>query len=348
MRGTITTLSAALAVAVFAATASAQSININEIYASHAGTDDREFVELIGTPGMSLDYLMVLVVEGEGAGAGTLDRTWSLTGNTMPADGYFVLGDDAVANLDMSVGVQDTLEDGTETIYLVDAVNQTGVATIVALAGTSIDLGSSTTSLPTLSTILDLVGMVNDDYPAWDQVYDGAVPLGPYGSFFPGGVFRGGDYPNQWCRTTWLDYDVYGNLAMPRTPGTANGGCGLASCTWYCGSGVNMDTYTISTGYVLGGTYMGTVGFSAPNVGAVVAGYLGSLVFPIWGQEGLVNVGAAEVMGLPAMIGPSPVTISWVVPPHSAYVGYHVYTQAAAFGGGAINLTCAFDCTAGY
>ena len=121
-----------------------------------------------------------------------------------------------------------------------------------------------------------------------------------------------------------------------------------ASCAWYCGAGTNMNTYTISTGYVLGGTFVGTVAFSAPNVGAVIAGYLGALIFPIWGQQGLVNVATPEVMGLPAATGASPVSISWAVPSDAAYLGYHVYTQAAGFGGGVITLTCAFDCTAGY
>ena len=345
MRRTITTLTAALALG---AIASAQTININEIYISHIGTDDQEFLELKGTASMSLDFLMVLVVEGEdGSTLGQLKRAYPLTGYTMPVDGYFVLGDDAVTNLDMSVGATNTLENGTETFYLVDAADQPGVDAIVALVGTVVDLGGSVTSIPTMSTIIDIIGVVEQNYyTGLDQVYDGAVPLGPYGSFFPGGVFRGNDL--NWCDTTWLDYDDDINLVQPRTPGTANGGCNVASCAWYCGGGGNMDTYTISTGFVLGGTYMGTVGFSAPNVGAVVAGYLGALTFPIWGQEGLVNVGTPEVMGLPSMIGVSPVTISWLVPADASYVGYHVFTQAAGFGGGAINLTCAFDCTAGY
>ena len=121
-----------------------------------------------------------------------------------------------------------------------------------------------------------------------------------------------------------------------------------ASCQWYCGSATNMDTYTVGAPYLLGGAFQGTVGFSAPNIGAVIAGYLGQLTFPIWGQQGLVNVGTTEVMGLPSGIGASPVVIMWAVPNEPAYVGFHVYSQAATFGGGQINLTCAYDCTVGY
>jgi len=61
------------AFALLAGSASAQ-VHFNELYVDHTSTDDQEFIELIGTPLMSLDYHLVCVVEGEGSGAGTLDR----------------------------------------------------------------------------------------------------------------------------------------------------------------------------------------------------------------------------------------------------------------------------------
>ena len=121
-----------------------------------------------------------------------------------------------------------------------------------------------------------------------------------------------------------------------------------ASCQWYCGSGINMDTYTVSNGFELGGTFRGTVGISPPNIGAIIAGYPSGALFPIWGQEGLVNVLHGEMLGFPGGFIPAPITITWSVPGDPAYAGYHVHTQAAGIGGGVINLTCAFDCTAGY
>lgn len=126
------------------------------------------------------------------------------------------------------------------------------------------------------------------------------------------------------------------------------GGGPNASCAHYCGSAINLDAYSVLSPYVLGGTYRGSVALSSPNLGAVLAGYLGALVFPLWGQEGLVNVATPEVMGLPSAFGASPVTISWSVPNEPAYAGFHVYTQAAGVGGGVITLTCAFDCTVGF
>ena len=120
-----------------------------------------------------------------------------------------------------------------------------------------------------------------------------------------------------------------------------------ATSSWYCGSSVNIDTYTISNGFELGGTFQGTVAIPGPNLGAIVAGYLGRLTFPMWGQEGLVDVSKPEVLGLPSGFG-WPTVVTWPVPSDPAYAGYHVFTQAAGIGGGVINLTCAHDCTAGY
>jgi hypothetical protein len=48
---------------------------INEVLASHTGTDDTEFLELYGEAGASLDGLSLIVVEGDsGASQGQIDR----------------------------------------------------------------------------------------------------------------------------------------------------------------------------------------------------------------------------------------------------------------------------------
>jgi hypothetical protein len=122
----------------------------------------------------------------------------------------------------------------------------------------------------------------------------------------------------------------------------------IATCQWYCGAGTNMNTYTVSSPYQIGGIFQGTVGIPAPNVGAVISGFVGQLTFSIWGQQGLVNVGTAEVMGFPSGVGVSPVVITWAVPNVPGYAGFTIYTQAAGFGGGVINLTCAHECMVGY
>ncbi|MFT5200230.1 MAG: hypothetical protein ACI87O_002905, partial [Planctomycetota bacterium] len=140
--------SIAVAATCLAGAAQAQNIHFNEIYASHTGTDDQEFIELVGTPGMSLDNIVVCIVEGQGGGQGTLDRVWDLTGLVMPADGYFVMGNIAVANMDYDLangphttgGVANNIENGTETFYLLNVPNPLDIADLEnTLNNTDID-----------------------------------------------------------------------------------------------------------------------------------------------------------------------------------------------------------------
>ena len=162
-----------------------------------------------------------------------------------------------------------------------------------------------------------------------------SVGTAPHDGFFTQAAYRGAFNTTDIWLKGWTAADAFGFVKPD------------ATCEFYCGAGTNMNTYTVSTGFVLGGTFQGTVGVSAPNVGAVISGYLGQLVFPIWGQQGLVDITKPEVMGLPSGFGASTV-INWAVPAEHAYCGFHIYTQAAGFGGGQISLTCAYDCEAGY
>ena len=92
---------------------------INEAFISMTGTDYDEYIEICGPPDMSLDGYAVLVIEGQGSGWGYVDRIWPLDGYVMPADGFFAMTDDGVANQDYSIGTSNTIENGTETILIV-------------------------------------------------------------------------------------------------------------------------------------------------------------------------------------------------------------------------------------
>jgi hypothetical protein len=210
-------------------------LNFNEIYASHTGVDDQEFIELIGAPGLALDSFMVLILEGDaGPIRGTLDRAVDLTGQVMPADGYFVIGDTLVPNVDLVIGgpgacslppTCDSIENGTETFLLVQVANPAAVA---ALVGTDLDPEDDGVSnircTPDILNVLEVVAMT--DAGVGDKVYNGALTntLGPDGTFFPAGIYRGLDYPNPWCGA-FLDFDDVANLNQPRTPGGPNAPC---------------------------------------------------------------------------------------------------------------------------
>ena len=211
------------ALALASQSAQAQTLNLNEIYASHSGTDDREMMELIGTPAVKLDGYMVLIVEGDSSNPGTLDRAWDLTGNTMPPDGYFVLGDDAVTNVDMKIGASNRIENGTDTFYLVKTSDP---SKIIAMVGTDLDPdGDLKTTIPGLATIVDIIAMADGGITSGDKIYDGAQQLGPDGTFLPAGVFRDGDFPDKWCDGIWHDLDYVADANAMRTPGTKNSKC---------------------------------------------------------------------------------------------------------------------------
>ena len=66
-----------------------------------------------------------------------------------------MIGNTAVADLDLDVGSDNVFENGTNTYYLIEANDP---AAVLALVGTNIATGVDTTSIDTLGTILDLVG----------------------------------------------------------------------------------------------------------------------------------------------------------------------------------------------
>ena len=233
--------SLAIAATCLAGAAQAQNVHFNEIYASHTSTDDQEYIELIGTPNMSLDGIVICVVEGQGGGQGTLDRVWDLTGMTMPADGFFVLGNVAVANVDYDLangphtsgGLANNIENGTETFYILNVPNPLDIDDLEnTLNNTSIDTdfdGMTLFSDDPINFItienVTMLGTGSGDGAGGpgtphDITHDCAAIIGPDGSFFPAGISRPGDYPNDWCGDTFLDF---GNPGGPdQTPGTAN------------------------------------------------------------------------------------------------------------------------------
>lgn len=199
------------------------NVQLNEIYVSHTGTDTNEFIELIGTPNASLTGYVVCVVEGDGGGQGTLDDAIDLTGMSLDANGYFVLGTTAVTPKDLDVGTDNIFENGTETVYAVYTSTPTNVT---ALLGTNIDGDLDLVSdLATVASIADAAGMVDSAWlDAVDNTYDNAVKNGPDGSFFPAGIFRAGDAPGKWS-TTFLDFSAPGGL--DQTPKAANPGAAI-------------------------------------------------------------------------------------------------------------------------
>ena len=152
----------------------AGAVSLNEWVSNDIGTDDQEFIELTGEPATSLDGYSVVLIEGEGTSAGIMDRVIDLTGYSIGASGFFVIGDPLVSpDLEMSTGF---IENGGNNIILVQDIQQS--------QGTDIDTDNDGVEDLPIGTVVDAVGYgVDGDH----KTYYGATPVGPDGSYDPAG-----------------------------------------------------------------------------------------------------------------------------------------------------------------
>ena len=117
---------AALLPASLAPAATGDPVLINEVLASHTGTDDTEYIELYGDPGYSLTGLSLIVVEGDVRSAGTIDRRIDfLPFQTMGDNGFYLVGN--CGGLPLRYGVTpddaigtDSFENSSLTVALVE------------------------------------------------------------------------------------------------------------------------------------------------------------------------------------------------------------------------------------
>ena len=103
---------------------------INEVDADQFGTDAAEFIEIYGTPGQSLNGMVMVWFNGA---AGTSYKTTDLTGYSIPASGYFVIGNAGVTNVNLTFA-GNTLQNGADAIAIYSATiaswpNGTAVST---------------------------------------------------------------------------------------------------------------------------------------------------------------------------------------------------------------------------
>ncbi len=168
--------------------ATSGAVVINEWVSNDISTDDYEFIELCGTPGESLDGLSVILIEGESS-KGMIDRVVGLTGYSIGANGYFVIGDpNVLPDIEMAPGF---IENGGNTIVLVSGLLQP--------LGTDIDTDDDCVEDLPIGTVIDAVSY-GYGYAAADCItYYGAVPVGPDGNYDPAGGARCCDCTGEWA-----------------------------------------------------------------------------------------------------------------------------------------------------
>lgn len=161
-------------------TAQAQTTSgvlINEVLASHSGTDDTEFVELFGAPGTSLSGLSIIVVEGDAFDAGAIDRRFDFRPfHALGSNGFFLLGN--CGGLPANYGVTpdasiftNYFENSSLTVALVETASLTG-----------------STHVTSSEVVRDAVALTDAD--TGDLFFFGAPVIGPDGPFFPAGARR--------------------------------------------------------------------------------------------------------------------------------------------------------------
>lgn len=204
---------------------------INEWVSNDISTDDYEFIELCGAPNDVLDGLSIILIEGEST-KGMIDQVINLTGYTLDANGYFVIGDPLVnPDLEMAPGF---IENGGNTIVLVYGLLQP--------LGTDIDTDDDCVEDLPIGTVIDAVGY-GYGYGDPDCItYYGAVPVGPDGTYDPAGGARCCDCIGGWfmiCLNgteptgpgcALPDYEV--GYATPGGPNDCLGISGVDDSSW--------------------------------------------------------------------------------------------------------------------
>lgn len=159
--------------------AAVTDVKINEIFTNQEGADTHEFIELYNTSGtpQSLDGLTVIIIEGDnGPTKGNIILNKSLTGQSIPAGAYFVLGNGAQTDfpVDLSFSTAtNNIQNGTQTILLVQGYSPPPLNDV-----DSNNDGAPEWSSAQLGTIIDGFG-TRDTTSNNDVIYYGVPEIGP-------------------------------------------------------------------------------------------------------------------------------------------------------------------------
>jgi hypothetical protein len=161
------------------AAATGDPVLINEVLASHSGTDDTEYLELYGTPGTSLLGLSVIVVESDAFDPGRIDRRFDFKAfHALGSNGFFLIGN--CAGLPANYGV--TPDASLFTNYFENSSLTVALVMTSSLSGGEGDLVTGS------EVSLDAVALSDGD--PGDMFFFSAPVIGPDGPFFPAGARR--------------------------------------------------------------------------------------------------------------------------------------------------------------
>ena len=154
---------------------------INEIRIDQPSSDDDEYVELMGTPGDSLDGLTYIVIGDGAGGSGVIEGVADLTGSVIPASGLFV-----AAESTFTIGSADLIT----TLDFENSDNVTHLLVRDFTGAKDDDLDTDDDGVldsTPWSEVVDCVALI-EEVGGGDQVYCDTT-VGPDGTFVPGHVF---------------------------------------------------------------------------------------------------------------------------------------------------------------
>jgi len=96
----------------------AQNPVINEVDADTPGTDTMEFIEIKWTPNTSLDGYVVVLFNGSND---TSYDAYDLDGFSTDANGFFILGNSGIANVDIDMGASNKIQNGADAVAIYQA-----------------------------------------------------------------------------------------------------------------------------------------------------------------------------------------------------------------------------------
>jgi predicted extracellular nuclease len=177
-------------------------ILINEIFASHTGADDTEFLELYGDPWAPLSGMSLIGIEGNNDRVpGSIDFRYDFSPRArIGGNGFFLVGNDGGLASNYGVTPNNTLvansfENSSSTYALVETASLSGAS----LTGAEI--------------VMDAVAL-RDDSPS--TFFFDAPVIGPDGTFFPAGARRVSDGVDTGSAADWVISDFF--LGSGNTP----------------------------------------------------------------------------------------------------------------------------------
>ena len=189
-------------------------VAINEVRVDQTGVDNDEYFELFGTPETALDgYTLVVLGDGAAAlGSGVIESVTSLSGQTIPADGFFVVAESGftLGVADLSAGATGLNFENTDNVTFLLVQGFTGAN------GSDLDTNDDgVLDVTPWTAIADSVALIlaPNPPPAGVEFTYSPNTVGPDGSAVPGHVFR--------CDESF-EIGAFDPVGGDDTPGAAN------------------------------------------------------------------------------------------------------------------------------